>query len=215
MNNKCVLIVGGGSAYNNLFTGAGWMVTHEASRADMVLFTGGEDVSPDLYGEERHPRTYNCEKRDMDEKAIYEALKGKVPMVGICRGGQFLNVMNGGKMYQHVASHTSSHTMVDTLSGEEIYVTSTHHQMMRPGPGALLVAIANEGGGKEWMNGKTINQTFEGPDIEVVYYPDTECLCFQPHPEFYIWGESKWKDMREYFFKLIQQYFLFEYKAAP
>jgi len=66
-----------------------------------VVFTGGADVSPFMYGEKKLSVTCNDEHRDEQEKLFFERYT-KVPKVGICRGGQFLNVMNGGKMWQHV-----------------------------------------------------------------------------------------------------------------
>lgn len=166
---------------------------------DLVCFTGGEDVSPSLYGEAKHPQTYSCEFRDNHEAKLFtQFLEANIPMVGICRGGQFLNVMNGGKMYQHVNMHAMSHEIEDVASGELVVATSTHHQMMRPGVGSTLLAVAQRHGFKQHMlDGKINALKEEEPDTEVVFYPNTRCLCFQPHPEF---GSA---ELKMYFFNLI------------
>lgn len=67
-----------------------WIVNHELTdnleEADIVMFTGGEDVDPSLYGCERHPTTYSNLKRDLEEKEIFEKVKPHQLCVGICRG---------------------------------------------------------------------------------------------------------------------------------
>jgi len=105
-------------------------------------------------------------------------------MAGICRGGQFLNVMNGGSMWQHVNNHIGNHMAFEVLTQKEIIVTSTHHQMMVPTDEALVLMTASratvrQGGGKAELLGE------RDDDVEAIYYPKTECLCFQPHPEYF------------------------------
>jgi gamma-glutamyl-gamma-aminobutyrate hydrolase PuuD len=166
---------------------------------DLVCFTGGEDVSPDLYGEEVHPQTFNSKFRDAHEQKLFKQfLEANIPMVGICRGGQFLNVMNGGKMYQHVNMHVQSHMITDVKSGATVLATSTHHQMMRPSISGKIIATAQQHGFKQHMKeGRVESSKMEEPDIEAVFYPHTRCLCFQPHPEF---GSD---ELKMYFINLI------------
>ena len=69
---------------------------------ELVVFTGGADVDPSLYRETMEVRTHSDLARDLFEKMFYKACRTYVvPMVGICRGAQFLTVMNGGKLKQH------------------------------------------------------------------------------------------------------------------
>ena len=65
---------------------------------DLVVFLGGEDVNPKLYNEEVLPCTRFNEKRDKFEIDVFNNFK-TVPKVGICRGGQLLNVLSGGAMW--------------------------------------------------------------------------------------------------------------------
>lgn len=199
-----VIIIGGNNEYIKLFKSLGHEVVSSVSEAELACFTGGEDVTPALYGDAHHTLTYNSIDRDNHEIAIFESLMHKgVPMVGICRGAQFLNVMSGGRMYQHVTKHTRSHAITDVLTGETIYVSSTHHQMMMPSPEALLVATAALGGERHWYDGQVAKKDVSGEDIEVVYYKNTNCLCFQPHPEF---DYPEYEGMKDYFRRLLETY---------
>lgn len=183
-----VYILSGDAQYTALFKDFGFEIITSLTQdvPDLVCFTGGEDVSPHLYGETPHPQTFSSSFRDAFEQRLFkEFLEANIPMVGICRGGQFLNVMNGGKMYQHVNMHTQSHVLTDVKSGETVMATSTHHQMMRPSISGKILATAKQGGYKQHMkDGRVEVSKMEEPDIEVVLYPHTRCLCFQPHPEF-------------------------------
>ena len=195
-----VVIVGGDYAIQGMFESKGFKVISNPEEADMLCFTGGNDVSPSLYGESNHPSTGNYPKRDKDEIHVYSSYN--VPCVGICRGGQFLNVMNGGKLYQHVYNHAigGTHEAIDILSGKTYQVTSTHHQMMRPSlEGEVILYSEPRGPWKEYMKDNTIVKDTEGIDVEAVWYKNTKCLCFQPHPEFH---EGSTRDL---FFNYIER----------
>jgi GMP synthase-like glutamine amidotransferase len=201
---KTVYIEDGSYAYAALFKRLGFAITKVLEEASLVCFTGGADVSPDMYGDKQHPFTQNDEWRDAKEERLFHATKDlNIPMVGICRGGQFLNVMSGGRMYQHVQAHTRSHLITDARTGETVYVSSTHHQMIMPSPKAVIVATAALGGEREWYDGDVFKKDVSKEDIEVVYYPDTKALCFQPHPEF---SSPEYDGMVTYFDKLLKEF---------
>jgi len=175
-----------------MFLRQGWQVVNDMDKADFVQFTGGEDVDPMLYGEPRHPRTYASPERDSTESHLFhQAVDEGKNLLGICRGGQFLNVMSGGSMYQDVDNHAISGThrasvdvpLLKYKEGDLVDVTSTHHQMMRPGPSADILLTANLSTRFEdgWMNDQA---DFEYQDMEVLWYQKTKALCFQPHPEY-------------------------------
>ena len=204
---KKVMIVSSSGQYSAMMTRAGWALVMNVEDADLVMFTGGADVNPALYGEEEHPKTFHQPPRDREDKKVWEqASQLGLPMVGICRGGQFLNVMNGGKMYQHVVGHANggTHELVDTRSGEVLQVSSTHHQMMREGErGEVIAHGGNLCKTKEEMDSKGVlytSGTVE-KDVEVVLYKDTLTLCFQPHPEFF----SPLHECPIYFHKLLKE----------
>jgi len=204
-----VYIVGGGDgAYRRLFAELGFLITSSMQKADLVCFTGGADVSPSYYGAEKHETTWSDKHRDEEEASVFEdALFREIPMVGICRGGQFLNVMSGGEMYQDVNKHAihGTHEITDLQTGEKVQVTSTHHQMMKPSPRGLLVASSGLGGYREWWEGGVFAREQSQEDVEVVYYEHTNALCFQPHPEF-----AGYPAMQEYFASLIRRFLIKE-----
>lgn len=201
---KKVCIIEGSVAYYTLFTSLGFIVVSSIEESDLVVFTGGADVSPSLYGDTRHHTTGNDPHRDWREKAIFiKCQELKIPTVGICRGGQFLNVMSGGRMYQDVTKHTMPHEITDLETGDVIYVSSTHHQMMMPAENAVLVASSYLGGQREWYDGEVFRRDVSDQDFEVVYYPHTNSLCFQPHPEF---NQDIYLGMKQYFRECLKKY---------
>jgi putative glutamine amidotransferase len=72
----------------------------------LAVFTGGEDVDPSYYGKKKNHRTYSNIYRDREEKELFDVLlEHKIPLFGICRGSQFLCVMAGGSLCQHLDNH--------------------------------------------------------------------------------------------------------------
>ena len=71
---------------------------------DGIVFVGGDDVAPELYGAQRDPRTgARHERRDAVELALIGcALERDLPLLAICRGFQLLNVARGGTLVQHL-----------------------------------------------------------------------------------------------------------------
>lgn len=196
--NKVVHIVGGDYLTEKMFHKKNWAIYGQDTneKPDLVVFTGGEDVTPSLYHEANVASHCNW-MRDAEEIEEFKNFPD-TPKVGICRGGQFLNVMSGGKMYQDTDNHCGDHVVYDLETGSEHVVTSTHHQMMRPSYDAIIVGVANE-------SSYVLSADYDGvveDDIEVVYYDKTKSLCFQPHPEYHNAEQTE-----EYFFELLNRYF--------
>jgi gamma-glutamyl-gamma-aminobutyrate hydrolase PuuD len=116
---------------------------------DGLIFSGGSDLDPELYGEEAHPETdgWVRERDDFELGLMQAALARDVPLLAICRGSQVLNVALGGDLEQHVPDrvHTNVHketpgvfadhdvavlpgTRLSTLLGDRADVKSHHHQ---------------------------------------------------------------------------------------
>lgn len=202
-----VFIVGGNAQYRAMFKLRGWVVVDVPQEADLMQFCGGADVNPSLYGHGVHPTTTFSTTSDGIDEAHYElATRLNMKKVGICRGGQFLNVMNGGKMVQDCDGHATyyGHEAIDMLTGRTIHVSSTHHQMMMPADHGEVLAVARESLHRKLVvpeQGTVNNMIGElGDDVEAVFYPQTESLCFQPHPEFR--GVEACTD---YYFELIER----------
>jgi carbamoylphosphate synthase small subunit len=173
-----------------MFRKQGWSVTSDLGSADLIQFCGGADVNPALYGQVKHPNTYFREERDtIDIMALKLARKLDKPVAGICRGGQFLNVMCGGSMWQDVEGHAMMgvHEAFDFRTKKNLQVTSTHHQMMRGGKGSTLVLAATKSKWKErcGIAGNTFRSyDRQVYDTEALFYEKHKAFCFQPHPEF-------------------------------
>ena len=71
---------------------------------DGLVFSGGSDLGPDLYGQEPHPETTGVvPERDRGEmKLLAAALERDLPVLAVCRGSQVLNVVRGGDLVQHL-----------------------------------------------------------------------------------------------------------------
>lgn len=178
----------------------GCHIVSDIKTADVVQFIGGPDVHPRLYKEQPLQGTSFSEQSDARDLRAWNASNQEQLKAGICRGGQFLNVVNGGAMWQHVDNHGvhAGHKLVDCLFNREITVSSTHHQMMIPGPKGELLAFA-DGIAKNHRTALVEDRTVTKYDTEVVWYEDSNSLCFQPHPEF-----NNQKDCRDYYFDLIE-----------
>lgn len=219
MPNVLVLPGSGQKAVKEMFQFEGWTIITDLDDADLVQFVGGEDVSPELYGQRLHKTTRSNPERDASEREIFlQAVDQGIPVSGICRGGQFLNVMNGGRMFQDVDGHGGVLTHDAYLPGAvlPVKVTSTHHQMMEPNwsTDVKLLLTAACSTRKYHMSDTNSNLAYEvvtypdtkgnkHSDIECVYYPGTRSLCFQPHPEF---TTAYAKETREVYFMLMENY---------
>lgn len=163
-----------------------------ADMCDGLLFTGGHDVSPEIYHEERIDGMVDtCTERDqMEEILLREALKKDKAVLGICRGIQFINAALGGTLFQDIPSqfsHALDHHMVapydrawhdvtvekdsplyDLLKKDKLGVNSYHHQAVKTlSPQLICMAKATDG------------------IIEAVYKPDQRFVwAVQWHPEF-------------------------------
>src|SRR2546421_12663374 len=97
-------------------------VTHPdevLDRVDALLLAGGADVDPQFYGAEPHEQTSGtAPERDTVEIALARrALERDMPLLGICRGMQVLNVALGGTLHQHL-QHIERHRTTPGVFGE-------------------------------------------------------------------------------------------------
>jgi gamma-glutamyl-gamma-aminobutyrate hydrolase PuuD len=134
---------------------------------DGLIFSGGSDLDPGLYGQEAHPETTGIVRdRDSAEMALLDAaLARDLPVLAICRGSQLLNVVLGGDLVQHVpdvvgserhkqvAGEFADHeveitegTRLAGLIGDSVPVKSHHHQGFgRIGQGLSVAAKDDDG----------------------------------------------------------------------
>lgn len=169
---------------------ASWMqgeLTSSLQDANLVVFTGGEDVTPNLYGEKKNEHTHNNPARDEYEIGIFKKAKelGK-HIIGICRGSQFTCVMSGGRLVQHQLNPHYIHE-IKTSDGSEILITSTHHQAMFPyglPKEDYKVLGWTEGISPFHQNGEGKEISTEPfKEVEICHFPKTRVLGIQGHPE--------------------------------
>lgn len=160
-------------------------------KLDLIIFAGGSDVSPALYQESKHITTSSDPERDVFESSVYKyARLYKIPIIGICRGAQFVTVMSGGKLFQHVENHGIQGTHPLYLEGStEIIseITSTHHQMMCLDENISYIPLLMSSRRSSFycVNDKvTYTNLLTDQEPEVIYYPRSEALAIQGHPEY-------------------------------
>jgi putative glutamine amidotransferase len=140
------------------------------ARLDGIVLSGGPDLAPAAYNEPPHPELGTTEPAlDAFEYAmILEALRCELPILGICRGAQALNVARGGALHQHLpevvgdaVAHRQSEDgrrpthVVEIIAGTRLAgvlgagrlpVNSFHHQAVdRLGSGLRFCARAQDG----------------------------------------------------------------------
>lgn len=183
--------------------------------ADIVVFTGGcLDIHPELYGisvQESHNSVYFESQACVDLmlewiETYQECMYTGKAMVGVCLGAQFLHVMNGGKLYQDVDSHQSSHPLYCATTGATIMnASSVHHQMCVENDDMVVLGTACESN-ERWIDRTNCDLVIDDPrkdDIEAFFYPDTLCLGFQGHPEYSGYDEYTEWCMRQMLDRLI------------
>ena len=139
-------------------------------RIDGLLLTGGHDVSPRLFGEEPIVgiQKMDYERDVMEIEVVREADRLGIPLLGICRGIQTINVAFGGTLYQdllrqapgsldhhqkapkHVPTHRAriekGSRLFDIVQTESLWINSHHHQAVKdPAPGFNVVAKSGDG----------------------------------------------------------------------
>ena len=157
---------------------------------DGYLFTGGDDINPNLYKAKMKDTCGDINKvRDEMEKMVYEiAKRDDKAILGICRGIQLINVLEGGSLYQDLNTehpskvnhrtieHTPSHNVYvfhdsplrDLVDSDSIKVNSHHHQAVRRIASSLKSMAVSEDG-----------------LVEALYHPKMKFLwAVQWHPEF-------------------------------
>ena len=143
----------------------------ELSRIDALVMSGGEDINPAIYGEEKSPFCKKInEPRDLSDCLLLStAIKKDIPVLAVCRGMQLLNVLCGGTLYQdlptehqtdithrdpeglqfvcHSITVDNNNLLADALGKPGNYeVNSWHHQGIKQvGNNLKVIARAKDG----------------------------------------------------------------------
>lgn len=162
-----------------------------AARCDGLLFAGGQDVSPRLYGRENDTgNVVACEKRDSFEAALLNyAIEHDIPSLGICRGLQLINAVLGGSLYRDLRMQ---HPSDINHRQERPYTVPCHTvQLHRDGAlfallqsGTLAVNSCHHQGIETLAPSLRVMATAPDGLIEAVEKPDNRFLwAVQWHPE--------------------------------
>ena len=206
MKSLNVYVVGGSLKYSSFIKGC--EVVNDIKSAQVVIFTGGEDVSPSMYGCRKHNRTSCNIERDKKEKKIFDSIRQDQLVIGVCRGSQLLCVLNGGILVQDVPGHATGRTH-EITNGEMAYqITSTHHQMQYPyvldEKDYSVLYWSTIGAGYYEGDKSDGNVIAHKGEPEIVLYKKKgkpTCLAIQGHPEMMV--DAPVVDMLN---KLIEEY---------
>ena len=170
---------------------------------DGIMMPGGEDVNPDMYGEERREKTEepNFLRDQLDRVVFQSVIKHDVPFLGVCRSIQSANVYFGGTLYQDLKdeyenacegqfwdwkiisniNHKVTITdgpLADIYGKRELDVNSAHHQGVKDVAKDLKVCAVAEDGLVEglWLEGPTLFLTVQWHPEDLVWHPDHRLL---------------------------------------
>jgi hypothetical protein len=203
--NKKVFVLGGEN-HMNWMEDLGFTPTKTFNEAGFIFFTGGTDVNPKLYGQPRHRYTERSDiyRDEQEVKFFNEAKKRGMGMLGICRGNQFLAVMNGAELIQHSA-HPGYHK-ITLFDGRVIDINSTHHQQidLTKATDYELLGWAEKLSPFHENGYGAVNVPKDYKEPEIIWWPKTKCLSTQGHCEWLPNSHIYPKTMREF----VQKYFL-------
>ena len=167
---------------------------------DGIVFSGGEDLGPWLYGEDIYNETVFVDSvRDVSDVFLAQAaLDSHKPILAICRGEQLMNVVLGGSLYQDIPDQLPDNvghggtthkigieagSILASLFGtDSLEVNSTHHQAVKDlAPGLKVTAHSPDG----------IVEAYEGDNL----------IAVQFHPEKLVRTDAKWLALFKLFIK--------------
>jgi len=164
---------------------------------DGVVFSGGVDIDPALFGQPPHPHLGVVDaERDAFELALYHAARERdLPILGICRGIQLVAVAEGGTLHQHLADVPGAHqheqgdrggdplhavrltgpsVLAELFGADAVTVNSHHHQAVDAPPGGFRVTARASDGVVEALEAE------EGSFVLAVqWHPE---MAFARHP---------------------------------
>ncbi len=157
-----------------------------AAQLDGFLFSGGADVDPALYREEKRYDSVEIDgARDAFEQGLFAAVypTGK-PILGICRGIQSINVFLGGTLHQHKEGHSQAEDGTCRRQAIRVQKGSMLHRLC--GKTALMVNSFHHQAVKEAAPGLAVDAVSEDGLIEALHAVDHPfLLAVQFHPERY------------------------------
>lgn len=163
---------------------------------DGVLLAGGADIDPKLYGAEPHPKLESIDAvRDHSEcQLVAWAISQRLPILGICRGIQMVNIVAGGTLYQDLPSEAPSSIAHRSEPASYMALPGYGHALRLTGPGQLRQVVGEDQTWVTSMHHQAVQQL--GKDLVGVATshdgliealesadPDHWLVALQGHPE--------------------------------
>jgi len=169
---------------------------YKKNKCTQIILTGGDDISPSLYNKKGKKLNINFYQRDLNEKILIQhSIEKKIPILGICRGFQIINVCLGGKLTKDINKITKSiitkkhkvnftEEFIKKVKKKSITVNSYHNQGITSSQlAADLVPLGFSDDGKL---------------VEIYKHEKLPIIGIQWHPE----RKNFCKDFDKYIFKL-------------
>jgi putative glutamine amidotransferase len=179
--------------------------------ADGIILTGGEDINPLEYNDTANIKvcgTINFSRDTLERKLFDFAFKNKLPLVGVCRGMQMMNVASGGTLYGDIPTEIGT-TVIHRNNGEvmhEIAIVDTCSLIFPEGTDTIMVNSWHHQGLKIMPNHlRVIARSFDGLPEAVVMDKSEHpfMIAVQFHPERLGKDNGIHQQMRSSFFRAI------------
>jgi putative glutamine amidotransferase len=168
------------------------LIPHYVDLCDDILFSGGNDIDPALYGEDWHPKAARIDpdRQNFELALLAEVERRRTPVLGVCLGSQVMNVHRGGSLVQFLPDHSRD----DALEHRKGDTPGGHRHAVKIEPGTILATAIGKGEivantrHKQAVNklGRGLRANAYAPDgvIEGIEDPSMPLyLAVQWHPE--------------------------------
>lgn len=152
-----------------------------------ILFMGGADIHPSFYDDSSPQNICYSLGRELDifDFQIAEfALENNIPIFGICRGMQLINVLNGDRLLHDIKSHSAGRHEIVVNTREIIDVNSLHHQMCIPTRDTIILARTTKQLSNEYIGFGDKREEWCFDEIEAIANKRTKSFGVQWHPEY-------------------------------
>jgi len=177
--------------------------------ADGIILTGGEDINPLQYNDTTNLKVcgdINYQRDTLERKLFDFAMENKIPLIGVCRGMQMMNVASGGTLYGDIPTEIGT-TVIHRNNGEvnhKIVLVDSCSLIFPLGTDTIMVNSWHHQGLKEMPNHlRIIARAFDGLPEAVVMNKSEHpfMIAVQFHPERLGKNNIIHRTMRESFYK--------------
>ena len=155
-----------------------------ACTCDGLLLAGGGDVDPEFYGEKCTASTNIEQKRDIDEIELIKLFtEMRLPILGICRGLQIINVAFGGTLWQHIDT-APTHVWSEETGDKTHDILAEKNSFLSPIYGSKFSTnSAHHQGIKKIADGFSVSAHCSDGIIEAIQCCEKNIYALQFHPE--------------------------------